>query len=402
MRYRDAVKPTETYGGGGGQRTLAFDALRVAAILAVLAIHALMTSRGLDLRPGSMAWTDDWLTRFAVPMLAFLSGVLVWGRPWRGGPGAYRTFLRRRFGRVAIPYLAWSALFIALLYAGAPGSNATFAGEYAGSAVSGVGVATLLTRIPGYLLSGHSWYHLYFVPMVLTFYLATPLASRALRAFSGSAEVTVIALLAFKVQAWPVLSPLVQELTGEFVWSWSVHLVQHAPHIALGGWFAVRVLPHAQRWLSGQRWEGGQPARGDGNGEAGAAGTSRDTAAAGLAGIFTPRPIAWSLALKPVYLIATVALVALLLEPQWRRIERPLRALSRLSFGAYFAHPLILLAIQLTVGTTADAGVPGSSAELAWGSWLTVATAFALMTGGAFGIASALERTGRTRWLIGE
>ena len=364
-------------------RVLAYDALRVIGILAVLAIHALMTSRGLASRPASLTTLDATLHDIAVPLLTFVSGALVWGRPWRREAGAFRTFVRRRATRVALPYLAWSALFMVLLFAGAPGSGALMGGEYAGATWTLAGVAQALGRIPGYLFSGHSWYHLYFVPMILTLYLLTPIASRAVHARRGGAELTVIALLAVKVYLWPALSPLAQAHLGPWLWAWLTHLAQHLPHMALGAWFAVRFGRLAQR----RSEAGSAPALG-----AAPAHGSAAPAALMLAGL---KPAAWLGALTPVAWVVGLAGGAVALEPWLGRnatVRRALQTLSRLSFGAYFIHPLVLLSIQAKVGM-------GSAL---WARGWFVCVVFAVLVAVSFATAWLLERSPKTAWLIGE
>lgn len=369
-------------------RVVAYDALRVVGILVVLAIHALMTSRGLVTRPAGLTWLDDTLHDIAVPLLTFVSGALVWGRPWRAGVGALRSFMRRRAVRVGLPYLAWSAVFMLLLFAGAPGSGALMAGEYGGGLGSGMGLGTgpgatwvtALTRIPGYLFSGHSWYHLYFVPMILTFYLLTPFAARLVHARRGAAELLVLALLATKVYLWPALSPLAQVHLGPWVWAWLTHLFQHLPHMALGAWFAVRFGDVARL-----------------RSEAAHATAAREASASARAAVapLVLKPAAWLGALTPVAWVVGLAAGAVTLEPwlgRHHRVRGALQTLSRLSFGAYFIHPLILLSIQEKVGIDSEL----------WARGWFVAAVFAALAVMSFAAAWLLERSPKTAWLIGE
>ena len=76
-------------------RILAYDALRTFAIVSVVAIHSLMPYRDLLASNAPVRLLDD-LLHYAVPLFVFISGALVWGRPWPSHPGAYRRFLVRR------------------------------------------------------------------------------------------------------------------------------------------------------------------------------------------------------------------------------------------------------------------------------------------------------------------
>lgn len=103
-------------------RVLVWDALRVVGMLAVIGIHALMTSRGIGASP-QMAALDRTL-HFAVPLLVFISGALVWGRRAGAKPPSATTFFKKRAQRVGLPYLAWFSLYAALLFSGIPYSGA--------------------------------------------------------------------------------------------------------------------------------------------------------------------------------------------------------------------------------------------------------------------------------------
>ena len=214
-------KPSENPAPPAG-RIVAYDALRVLAILTVVAIHTLMPYRSVLPDTAPIRVLDDVL-HYAVPLFVFISGALVWARPWRGGKGAYREFVAKRLGVIGLPYLAWAALY-AVLYVER----------------SADGAAALL-RVPGLVASGHIWYHLYFIPMLLTFYLLTPVASRAAR---WSPETLLAAAYVLRIVAGPVLTDAASGLHPLFG-QYATHVLSHLPHMALGAWFALRlpILP---------------------------------------------------------------------------------------------------------------------------------------------------------------
>lgn len=340
-------------------RIVAYDALRVFAIVSVVAIHTLMPYRGSAADTSAVRVFDD-LLHYAVPLFVALSGALVWGRPWHGGPGPYRTFLARRLGVIGLPFLAWAALYAAILVA------------------QSAGPAEVLRRLPGLIATGHVWYHLYFVPMLLTFYLFTPLAARAVR---RQPELFFLGLLAFRIVAAPAVTSVARDLGGDLAWAYAQHVMTHLPHMALGAWLAVRldVLPGWVRrgWAA---W-----------------------CAAGLLPLW-----AWYAGLlsgwppevrRLVYPLAMPALVlgmilgAMALEPRYERWSRPLTHAGSLAFGVYFVHPLLLLGVNEVLAATRAEGL-----------WLAPAfpvAVWAAVCAGSFALAELLARGRRTAWLVG-
>lgn len=373
MRAHNTTQKTHVY---------AYDALRVFAILTVLLIHALMTGRKIG-QPLSIENFDTWI-HYAVPLFVFVSGALLWSRPWK--PRTYGTFVKHRFLRIGPSYLFWSAIYIALLYSGQPGSNAIYGVQYNwnGLRTGAVDVLTNLMRLPGYLLSGHSWYHLYFIPMIFTFYLLTPLFARALHAKKGSAELTVLATLAIKMWLWPLLADGLNALGNPFLTSYCTHIFQHLPAMALGGWFGLRLGPYLKAWS--QKW------------------TARDGATTmsnfgGFVSFASLKAVARPLkgALFPFYQIALFVVPACLLEPLWIKIKKPLSVASQLSFGVYYIHPLFLLIAQKASLAFFSATSWGSFWTSWQGAWLT--WGFLLIT--SYASCYLVSKSERARWIIG-
>jgi len=339
-------------------RIVAYDALRVFAILTVVAIHTLMPYRSVLPASSPVRIFDDVL-HYAVPLFVFISGALVWARPWRSAPGAYRGFVGRRAGLIGLPYLAWAALYATLSVAGATGD-----------------AATPLHRIPGLIANGHIWYHLYFVPMLLTFYLLTPIASRLAR---WNPEALVVAAYALRIIAGPWLTrsaSAIDPLFGQY----ATHVLSHLPHMALGAWFALR-LPVLPRWFK-SAWP--------------------LLLVAGLTGLtlVSARGLPqWPLELQrlifPAVMAATVlgmALGALALEPRYESRAALLTRLGSLAFGVYFVHPLLL---ELVAGGVAISGTwPWRYAWFPVGVWLVVSA-------GSFAVSELFARERATAWLVG-
>lgn len=338
---------------------LAYDALRVFAIATVVAIHSFMPLRPL-LAPTSVPMVIDDLLHYAVPLFVFISGALVWSRPWDGSPGSYRAFMGKRFAQIGLPYLAWALLYLAVLVATSPDPKAA------------------LVRAPGLLLTGHVWYHLYFIPMLLTFHALTPVASRAIRSHP---ELVLIAVYALRIALWPPASVWLREAAPGLPWQYATHIATHLPHMLLGAWFALRLptMPRALRRAWPLLLVAGTLA---------------------LLALSTGASAEWPVAVRrfayPLGMAATVlglALGAFAAEPGLRRVSRGVCALSQLAFGVYFVHPLWLLALETTVR---EAGF----AE-AWLEWWAVPVAWALIGTASLAVAALLARFRATAWLVG-
>jgi len=339
-------------------RIVAYDAVRVFAIVTVVAIHTLMPYRGVLPDSAPVRVLDDVL-HYAVPLFVFISGALVWARPWRRCPGAYREFLRRRLGVIGVPYVAWAALYAAL-----------YVSRSADPVVA-------LAKVPGLIASGHVWYHLYFIPMLLTFYLLTPLASRVAR---WSPEVLLAATYLLRIVAGP---PITHALAGvhPLAGQYATHVLSHLPHMALGAWFAIRlaVMP---RWFRSS-WP--------------------VLLAGGLAGLtwvsmsgLPTWPLQTHRLVFPAVMAATVlgmALAAIALEPRYEMHAASVTRLGSLALGVYFVHPLLLLGVDAAVARWA-LGWPWSHA------WFPVLV-WALVSAGSFATSELLHQRRATAWLVG-
>ncbi|MGH7904700.1 MAG: acyltransferase, partial [Candidatus Dormibacteraceae bacterium] len=104
------------------------DGLRAIALLAVVLLHSLawIVTSTVPAYEGIPAALLD-LSRFCVPAFVFASGLVLY---WSHGAGVEpRSFLARRWSRVALPWLIWTPVFALLgLYFGAfPGGWWNFA-----------------------------------------------------------------------------------------------------------------------------------------------------------------------------------------------------------------------------------------------------------------------------------
>ncbi|WP_243742436.1 acyltransferase [Actinorugispora endophytica] len=95
--------------------TVWLDIARVAAMVAVVLLHAVAPVVTWDYTElGSVTWWTgnvvDSLVRWCVPVFIMISGALLLA-PRREG---LRSFYQRRFSRIGLPLLAWSAFYLAV------------------------------------------------------------------------------------------------------------------------------------------------------------------------------------------------------------------------------------------------------------------------------------------------
>lgn len=138
------------------------EVLRGLAFLAVVMQHVIA---GLFYQPGlspgvlTVGTTFLGLTRYAVPLFVFITGVVLFYN--YDGKLNFGSFLLKRFRQVVVPYLAWTVFYyvwIALL--------------------SGVSAKTTWMQLYDILhlaLTGKASYHLWFMVMIIPFYLLFPL-----------------------------------------------------------------------------------------------------------------------------------------------------------------------------------------------------------------------------------
>lgn len=233
---------------------------------------------------------------------------------------------------------------------------------------------------------GHIWYHLYFIPMILTFYLATPVVLRVMPKLRWGPEFCVLLALGLRVYGWPPLLEYIGTLNNPYLVSYLTHIFVHLPHMALGCWFAYR-------WGS---WLNTQSSANESLVKAFSAAPWWSVinlgAAVLLLGLLSGP--SWMGALTHFDRIGVLMLSAIILMPLWQRYHCALSRISSLTFGAYFIHPLGLMLVQTALP-------PVGHAQL-WTSWWFVALVFAFLLVSSFGGAYLLSLSTRTNWLIGE
>lgn len=143
------------------ERLQEFDILRVIATFTVIGIH--VTASYVLVSPAG--YLGNQLARFAVPLFIIMSGFLLQYVDLKSAlPAA--LFYKKRFNRILWPYLLWSLFYICLtaVLSGHPG---------------------ILKALPGQLLWGTGYFHLYFVIIIIQLYILYPFLRKLLDNYPG-------------------------------------------------------------------------------------------------------------------------------------------------------------------------------------------------------------------------
>jgi surface polysaccharide O-acyltransferase-like enzyme len=135
------------------------DFIRAVAALSVIAIH-ITASFVTDTALGR-AWNE--IMRYAVPLFIILSGIVLYhaemGRPRL----SYLKFQRKRMGKVLIPYVLWTLLYVLYIARQFLRENGF------------EGIPRLVSPTLDHLWYGTAFYHLYFLIITFQLYLLYPL-----------------------------------------------------------------------------------------------------------------------------------------------------------------------------------------------------------------------------------
>ena len=138
--------------------------LRVLALFAVIVLHtaSLMEFNKVPMQAWLVADFYNALTRFAVPVFVMITGALLLSREYELG-----DFLKKRFTRVLWPFLFWSLVLIGYSWYNAE--------------ISFTGDGWADTRHVLHLMMHGSYYHTWYVYMLLGLYLFVPIISKFVR-----------------------------------------------------------------------------------------------------------------------------------------------------------------------------------------------------------------------------
>ena len=146
---------------------------------------------------GSLGWMAagcfHTLSCVAVPLFLMVSGALLLGRSEE-----MLTFYRKRFGKILLPFFAWSCIFILCLWVA--GRN------------FGDGTPITWFSAIGALLSGNVSGHFWFMYMLIALYLVVPFLSVFVRNATKSMLTGFLLLWFFAVVIFPVINNTSKEL----------------------------------------------------------------------------------------------------------------------------------------------------------------------------------------------
>ena len=150
------------------------DALRVIAILAVIAIHITtktLATLNFNLSAVPFSFFINQTARFAVPLFILISGFVL--ELNNKSSLSYVDFFKKRASRIVIPFIFWSAVYFII------------APEY--------GISNLFSSyFLSILIQGMASYHLYFIPTLILFYLAFPILHSFMRFLKNPLILTLI------------------------------------------------------------------------------------------------------------------------------------------------------------------------------------------------------------------
>jgi surface polysaccharide O-acyltransferase-like enzyme len=353
-----------------GPRILEYDFLRLVATIGVVLIHVTATTMGAA--PGGVRHASAWilwpnlLARWSVPAFAFLTGALLWARKTTLTAGHVGSFFRRRIGVVAVPYLAWCAVYF--LFSRLTGTGA------ASRLPAGLwpGVRATLSL----LVQGKLWYHLYFIPVVLMLYLGAPFISPIARRWPALLTALAVVLCATRgltVGRFVVNHPDALALL--------LGLLTYAPYAALGAWYAV----DRERWHRFLRFSWpALLALGLGLRLAEVAGILRSSGTVGW--------LATTVAYMSLPILGMLGL-GVAASSRLARFSRPLARASEGSFGVYLMHPLV---ITCSYWALLAASLPA----WLWGTTPFAYACVAVVVAVAFSLSWLLLRYRATAWLV--
>jgi len=157
------------------QYVKSIDSLRVLSILAVILIHT--TTRTLEAAKFNLVGFPvtiflNQIARFAVPLFILISGFVL-ETSFNPNLG-YISFLKKRFSKIFIPYVFWSAIYYLFVY------------------------AQNRENFFHVLLKGNASYQLYFIPTLCIFYLIFPFLHKIYKIISNKIFLTLL----FIFQIW--------------------------------------------------------------------------------------------------------------------------------------------------------------------------------------------------------
>lgn len=275
-------------------RFIEMDMLRGMAILAVILIHI---SSG---ETGTFYLIINQLSRFAVPIFLFLSGLgLTLSDKLNEG---YFIFLKKRISKVLPLYLLWTIIY----------SLVTLKEN-----ISALGLVKSV-------ILGNAFYHLYYVPLIIAFYILYPLLKRMARN-KVAMIVILLVTIASQLTGWLFDISILKDTRN--LLNWSIYFV-------LGIWFANNYEAVKQKLKSYPK-------------------ITMTLLFVTVVGIVSETFLYLnsnhSLAdattsMRPTIILYTVLFISFIMIVKWsnKTVTNVINELSKLSYGIYLSHALFL------------------------------------------------------------
>lgn len=327
-------------------------------------------------------------TRFGTPTFVFLSGLILFYN--YSGKLHYRSFIRKRFGDIFIPFLSWTIIYWIAVE-----------GVYGGKLMQ----PSAWTSIFQQLIKPTYGYHLWFILMIFQFYLLFPLFSRMVGSFRsrlqsnsegdlfhraagislalGLLHGALMWLSYYKMPGWAASAG---GFWAELIANRSYYFVMYVFYFLMGSVCAFglnrfrKFVGDAMGWtmiafIGAYIWLGYDVLR-----------FSSERINLNLSTYLKPSTFA--------IIVSQLLLMygaSLLLQKRKGALYRILRFIGRHSFGGFLAHAFVLMLVS---GVTRPLHLTGYHLPAAL-------ITFILVAAGAIGLASLLEKLPFGRWLVG-
>ncbi|MBA4495423.1 acyltransferase [Paenactinomyces guangxiensis] len=202
------------------------DFIKGVAIFGVILIHvtAFNMRYSESMTDGGLFFAINQMGRFSVPIFFMLSGLFLFYRYYDNQTFPILAFFKKRTLYILIPYLSWSVFYLVYSW-------------FAHRETAPQTVTDTITAV----LTGSSYYHLYYIVVMVQFYLLLPLLIWTFRKFGGLTVVSfalLINVLANSMTWW--------EMSSQFPWMapFTENAIRFFPvwlfYFCLGGWVGQR------------------------------------------------------------------------------------------------------------------------------------------------------------------
>lgn len=283
-----------------------FDILRGLAIIGVILIHITSTTIDYSTEEFSEGFAIfvNQLMRFAVPVFFFLSGFgLTVSNKLSDG---YFQFLYKRLSKIIYLYLGWSIIYYAYT-------------------VDSISPMTFIKQT----VLGSNYFHLYYVPLIIAFYLAFPALQKIGKSTLGLLIVLTVT----------VLSQIGTETLGIQLLNHESNIFNWAFYFVFGIWFAGNLTDKIIFIKNNKK-------------------VLVVSFSLVLTAVFLESYMLFdeigksgaTTSMRPTIILLTILFVAMIISIDWKEgfFKKTVKRLSEWSYGIYLSHALVL-AIYLNI-----------------------------------------------------